>query len=67
LGRILSWTPVKIGQYSAEPVELPENATKEQRDRAHDLLSQPYMSPYFVQMTDYLGDQASFIAASAKN
>ncbi len=67
LGRILSWTPaITIKQFSAEPVELPEGANKEQRTRAADLLAEPYMTPYFLQMTEYLGDQASFIEASAK-
>ncbi len=67
VGRILSWTPVSINQFSADPVEFPENPTAAQLDRARDLLAQPYMVPYFVQMTDYLGDQASFIEASAKS
>lgn len=67
IGRILHWTPIKIGQYSDQPVELPDNATQEQIKRAHDLLSQPYMQPFFVQMTDFLADQASFTPASAKS
>lgn len=66
MGRALSWTPVTIKQFGADPVELPEGASAEQIKRASDLLSQPYMTPYFTQMTEYLGDQASFIEASAK-
>ena len=41
-------------------------ATPEQIKRASELLAQPYMTPYFLQMTEYLGDQSSFIEASAK-
>lgn len=67
LGRILSWTPVKFAQFhDGAPVELPADATQEQRKLAADLLGQPYMNAYFIQMTEYLGDQASFIDASAK-
>lgn len=66
LGRILSWTPVSISQFASAPIELPEDASPEQIKQARALLSQPYMVPYFMQMTEYLGDQASFIAASVK-
>jgi hypothetical protein len=66
MGRILSWTPVTIKQFSPDAVELPAEATPQQIARASDLLSKPYMLPYFLQMTEYLGDQASFIAASAR-
>lgn len=66
LGRILCWTPITIKQFAAEPIELPESATPEQLKRAADLLAQPYMTPYFLQMTEYLSDQSSFIEASAK-
>lgn len=66
MGRIVSWTPIKIKRFSAEDVELPENATAEQIKRAKELLAQPYMLPYFGQMIDYVADQASFIAASAR-
>lgn len=66
LGRILSWTPITIKQFAAEPIELPETASPEQVKRAAELLAQPYMTPYFLQMTEYLGDQASFIEASAR-
>jgi hypothetical protein len=66
LGRILSWTPVAISQFAAAPVALPDDASPEQIKQARALLGQPYMQPYFLQMTEYLGDQASFIAASAR-
>lgn len=60
VGRILTWTPVRIKQFSVDQVEFSDKVAKE-------LLMQPYMAPYFVQMTDYLADQASFIAGSASN
>jgi hypothetical protein len=81
LGRILSWKAVvrtgepptdielagpTIRQFSDKPIELPEDASPEQIKQARALLGQPYMQPYFLQMTEYLGDQASFIAASAR-
>lgn len=60
VGRIIGWTPVTIKQFSPDPIEFSDKVAK-------DLLAQPYMVPYFIQMTEYLGDQASFIEASAKS
>jgi hypothetical protein len=81
LGRILSWKAVvrageppadvelagpTIRQFSDKPIGFPADATQEQIKQVRSLLAQPYMLPYFLQMSEYLGDQASFIAASAK-
>lgn len=67
VGRILHWTPVTVAQFSDQPVELPADATPEQVKRAQDLLLQPYMGPFFLQMSDFLTAEASFISASAKS
>jgi hypothetical protein len=68
IGRIVEWTPIKIADFSnGEEVALPRDATPEQIKLAHALLEQPFMVPYFLQMTEFLQDQASFMSASARS
>lgn len=58
VGRIVDWTPVKIAQFSAEPITFSETV-------AIDLLSQPYMGAFFGQIIDFLSAEASFTPAFA--
>ena len=60
VGRIVDWTPVKISQFSPDPIVFSETI-------AIDLLAQPYMGPFFAQCVEFLTNEASFIAASATN
>jgi hypothetical protein len=59
VARIVTWTPIKIAQVSAQPIAFSEKA-------AIDLLLRPMMIPYLMQMMEFLGNEASFIADSAK-
>ena len=60
VSRIVDWTPIKIAQFSPDPVAFSEKV-------AIELLAQPYMVAFFAQMVDFLQAEASFTPASAMN
>jgi hypothetical protein len=57
VARIVGWTPVRIEQFSPDPIPFSEPV-------AINLLSQPYMGFVFKQLVDYLSDEASFTKRS---
>lgn len=56
VGRIVTWTPVKIGD---EVVEFSEKA-------AIEFLLRPHLGPYVAQITDFLLEERSFMTDSAR-
>lgn len=56
VSRIVSWTPVKVGQ---DTIEFSDEA-------AIALLRKPAMAPFLQQIVDYLGAERSFLPSSAK-
>lgn len=55
VSRIVTWTPVKIGE---QTIAFSDEA-------ALDLLLRPAMAPYLQQIVDYLGQERAFMPRSA--
>ena len=57
VGRIVTWTPVRIGtiQYDFSP------------ETAIELLSKPDMGLYVAQIVEFISDEKSFMTGSEKN
>lgn len=57
VARIIGWTPVRVKQFSPEPIPFSEAV-------AVELLSKPYMSFAFRQLVEFISDDASFARRS---